>query len=55
MIVIGLALLGAIIGAWTARRRKGNTLDMLQYGAGYALAFAIVGMILTLVLDRTLI
>ncbi|MEM8693710.1 MAG: hypothetical protein AAGG57_17760 [Pseudomonadota bacterium] len=52
MIVIGGALLGAIIGAMTARRRKGNTLDMLQYGAGYGLAFSVLGMIATVVLDR---
>ena len=52
MIVIGGALLGAIIGAMTARRRKGNTLDMLQYGAGYGLAFSVLGMIATDDLDR---
>ena len=52
MIVIGGALLGAIVGAMTARRRKGNTLDMLQYGAGYGLAFSVLGMIATVVLDR---
>lgn len=54
MIVIGAALLGAIIGGLTARKRKGNTLDVLQYAAGYALAFSIVGMIATVLVDRTL-
>ena len=52
MIVIGAALLGAIIGAFTANRRKGNTLDILQYAAGFAMAFAILGMIATVVIHR---
>ena len=52
MIVIGAALLGAILGAFTAARRKGNTLDILQYAAGFAMAFAIVGMIATVVIHR---
>ncbi|MDG1472369.1 apolipoprotein acyltransferase [Pseudosulfitobacter sp. SM2401] len=52
MIVIIAALLGAIVGAFTAKRRKGNTLDILQYAAGYAMAFVVVGMIATVVLHR---
>ncbi len=53
MVVIGLAIIGAVFGALAARKQKGNVLDMLQYGAGYAFAFAIVGLILTLVIDRS--
>jgi len=52
MIVIGLACAGAVIGALTAKRRKGNGLDMLQYGAGYGLAFAALGMVLTVIIER---
>lgn len=52
MIVIALALAGAVIGALTARKRKGNGLDIAQYAAGYAMAFAVVGMILTVLIDR---
>lgn len=52
MIVIAGALLGATIGALTAKKRNGNGLDMLQYGAGYALAFTVVGMIITVAIDR---
>jgi hypothetical protein len=52
MIVIVSALIGAITGALTARRRKGNGLDMAQYAAGYAMAFGIVGMIATVIIDR---
>ncbi len=55
MIVILGALLGAIIGGITAYRRKGNRLDIAQYAAGYAMAFVVVGMILTVILDRMLL
>lgn len=55
MIIIFSALLGAIIGGLTARRRQGNRLDIAQYAAGYAMAFTVIGMIVTVILDRTLI
>jgi hypothetical protein len=55
MIVILGALLGAIVGGITAYRRKGNRLDIAQYAAGYAMAFTVVGMILTVILDRMLL
>ena len=54
MIVIVAGLLGALIGGFTASRRKGNRLDILQYAAGYALAFIIVGMIATVLIDRAM-
>lgn len=52
MIVIGLAILGALIGAMTARKRRGNRKDIAQYAAGYAMAFLILGMFLTVIIDR---
>lgn len=52
MILLVCAILGIVIGATTARRRKGNRLDMAQYAAGYAIAFMIVGLFLTLFIDR---
>jgi cytochrome c biogenesis protein CcdA len=52
MIVLGLALLGAIIGGMTAARRKGSKLDMAQYAAGYAIAFALIGLFVTLFIHR---
>lgn len=52
MIVLGAALLGAIIGGMTAARRKGNGLDIAQYAAGYAIAFALVGLFITLFAHR---
>ena len=55
MIIILGAISGAIIGGMTAYRRKGNRKDIAQYAAGDAMAFTIVAMILTVILDRTLI
>ncbi|WP_415403137.1 apolipoprotein acyltransferase [Tateyamaria sp. SN3-11] len=52
MIVIAAALIGVFIGALTARKRGGNRLDMAQYAAGYALAFVVVGLIATVLIDR---
>lgn len=54
MIALGLALIGAIIGGLTARKRGGNRKDIAQYAAGYGMAFLIVGMIATVLLDRAL-
>lgn len=52
MIVIGLAILGAIIGGMTAKKRSGNRKDIAQYAVGYAMAFLIAGMFLTVIIDR---
>lgn len=52
MIVLGAALIGAIIGGMTARKRGGNGLDIAQYAASFAIAFAIVGLIATVVIHR---
>lgn len=52
MIVIAALLLGAVLGALTARKRNGNLADMLQYGTVYAIAFGIVGMLATLIIHR---
>ena len=54
MIVIGAVLLGILLGVYNARKRGGNTADMLQYGAVYAIAFGIVGVIATIVIHRML-
>lgn len=54
MIVIAGALGGAVIGGLTAKRRKGNAADIAQYAAGFAIAFGLGGLILTLLIDRML-
>lgn len=52
MIVIAGLVLGAVIGARTAIKRGGRRLDALQYGAGYAICFGLIGLFLTLFIDR---
>lgn len=55
MIVIGGLLFGAALGVFTAKKRNGSVADLLQYGAVYAIAFGLLGLIVTLVLDRALL
>lgn len=52
MIVIAFALFGILLGAYQARKRGGQRLDLAQYGAAYGLAFAILGMFVTVFLSR---
>ena len=52
MIVIAGALLGAIFGTWTAKKRGGTRADLWQYGAVYAIAFSLAGLILTIVIEK---
>lgn len=55
LVVLGMAVLGAILGASKARRRNGSGADMAQYAAGYGIAFALVGLILSLILVRLVV
>ncbi len=52
LVVWGMAVLGAVLGALKARKRNGNGADMAQYAAGYGIAFALLGLILSLILVR---
>lgn len=52
MIVIIAAVLGALLGYWQAFRRGGNGFDRAQYAAVYGIVFAIIGLFLTLAIDR---
>jgi hypothetical protein len=52
MIVIGGLVLGAIGGGWTAKRRGGKPADIAQYAGVYGILFAILGLFVTLFLDR---
>lgn len=45
-------LFGAIIGATLARKRGGKALDQLQYGAGFMIAIGLLGLFITILIDR---
>lgn len=52
MIVIAAALFGAVLGGWTARKRGGAGADIAQYAASSGIAFALIGLIATVVIHR---
>ncbi|MFT7596982.1 MAG: hypothetical protein ACI8R4_004325 [Paracoccaceae bacterium] len=52
MIVFGAALIGAVLGGMTARKRGGAGADIAQYAAGYGIAFAMVGLLVTIAIHR---
>ena len=54
MIIMAGMILGVALGSVTAKRRGGRALDMLQYGAGYGIAFTLVGVFVTIILERSL-
>ncbi|MDG2339657.1 MAG: hypothetical protein P8L32_00480 [Paracoccaceae bacterium] len=53
MLPVIVGLLGAVIGSIIARRRKGTLLDILQYAGAFFIAFAIVGLIISVIIIRT--
>ena len=54
MVVIGGFLFGVILGVTTALRRGGRKLDALQYAAGFGILFTLIGLFLTIFLERML-
>lgn len=52
MIILGFAIVGALIGALQARGRGGKPLDIAQYAASYAMAFGIIGLFVTVFVMR---
>jgi len=54
MIVILSAVLGAACGAVLARRRGGNRLDMAQYAGAFGILFSIIGIFVTIAINRAL-
>ena len=52
MIILAGLLLGALWGGWLAHKRKGSRLDIAQYAAAFGIAFAILGLFATVILDR---
>ncbi|MDO9581830.1 MAG: hypothetical protein Q7J24_01770 [Desulfomicrobium sp.] len=54
MIVLAGLVFGAVFGAYLARKRGGNRMDMAQYAAGYAIALMLLGLFVTIFIERML-
>ena len=54
MFVIGGLVLGAIGGGLRAKLRGGKAADIAQYATVHAIIFGLIGLFLTLYLDRML-
>jgi len=52
MFVIGGLVLGAIGGGLRARARGGKLADILLYAAAHAIIFGLIGLFITVYLDR---
>ncbi|MFN3970776.1 MAG: hypothetical protein ACK4GO_07065 [Gemmobacter sp.] len=52
MIVIAGLAGGALYGAVLAGQRGGKPLDRLQYAAGFGIAFALLGVFVTIFIER---
>ena len=50
-----LGIIGALFGARTAKKRNGTRADVAQYAAVYGIFFALIGLIFTIILDRSLV
>ncbi|MEX0286469.1 MAG: apolipoprotein acyltransferase [Paracoccaceae bacterium] len=55
MIIIASAVIGALWGTFLAKKRNGTRADIAQYAVGTAIAFALVGLIVTVVLHRLIL
>ena len=46
-------LIGAVLGAFGARRRQGTALDMAQWAAVGAIVFGLIGLFVLVVIERS--
>ena len=53
MIILAALFIGAVIGWIRAARFQGNRADKLQYAASHALAFAVLGVFITVLISRS--
>ncbi|MFE3835647.1 apolipoprotein acyltransferase [Pseudogemmobacter sonorensis] len=54
MIVIAAGVMGAAIGGFSARRKGGRPADIAQYAAAHAILFGLLGLFLTIAIERML-
>lgn len=52
MILIACLVIGAVLGWRRAVALGGNRKDRMQYAAAFALAFTVIGLFLTIIIDR---
>ena len=52
MIVIGGVLIGAIWGGLLAKRKGGKPADIAQYAAAFAILLGIIGLFITIIVER---
>ena len=52
MIIIAAIIVGAFLGWLRARTYGGNSRDRLQYAVAFAIAFAIIALFATVIIDR---
>lgn len=52
MIVIAALVIGAFLGWHRAKKLGGDRRDRAQYAAGFALAFAVLGLFVTILIER---
>ncbi len=50
-----IGLIGVALGAYRAKKLNGNRADILQYAAGFGILFAVLALVATILLDRTVI
>ncbi len=55
MIVLACAVFGVLLGIYLAKRNGGVMLDMVQYAASTGIAFALIGLIVTIIIHRSLV
>jgi hypothetical protein len=53
--ILGGLALGTVTGGVIAKGRGGKPADMAQYAVAYAIAFGLIGVIVTIALDRYLL
>ncbi len=55
MVILVSAVFGILLGGYQAKKRGGNLKDIAQYATAYGIAFTLLGFVIAIILDRTVI